>query len=70
MAAPKSLPPKAVRVARARKGGQAVHSVDAHIRALVKAAPRFTPSQIERLRALLALWPVHVQATQDKERAA
>nr|CEL22152.1 hypothetical protein [Kibdelosporangium sp. MJ126-NF4]CTQ92933.1 hypothetical protein [Kibdelosporangium sp. MJ126-NF4]CTQ95574.1 hypothetical protein [Kibdelosporangium sp. MJ126-NF4] len=44
--------------------------MDAHIRALVKAAPRFTPSQIERLRALLALWPVHVQATQDKERAA
>ena len=38
---------------RARKAANARTTTDAHIRALVEAAPPLTPEQIDKLRALL-----------------
>jgi hypothetical protein len=43
----------AFRAERARKAAQASHSLDAHIRALVNAAPPLTPAQREKLTQLL-----------------
>jgi hypothetical protein len=44
---------------RARKAGRAAHSVDAHIRALVDAAPTLTAEQRDRLATLLR--PTHAR---------
>lgn len=54
MARPNTVPPKDVRTARSRKGGQAAHTVDAHIKALAAQAPALTAEQRDRLRVLLA----------------
>jgi hypothetical protein len=53
MAAPKTLTPEQ-RSERARKAASARTTVDAHIRALVDAAPEFTDEQLQRLTVLLA----------------
>lgn len=45
---------------RARKAATARTSTEAHIRALVDAAPRLTPEQADRLRSLLP--PQHAPA--------
>jgi hypothetical protein len=42
---------------RARKAGQASHSVDSYIRRLVDAAPKLTPEQRDRLATLLRATP-------------
>ena len=52
MAASKTLTPEQ-RTERARNAARARNSVDAHIRALVDAAPKLTPDQRDRLAALL-----------------
>lgn len=41
------------RRARASKAARAAHSVDAHIRAIINAAPALTAEQAAKLRALL-----------------
>jgi len=38
---------------RAKKASDAAHSVDAHIKALVTAAPKLTPDQRARLAEVL-----------------
>lgn len=43
----------AFRRERAQKAAHASHSLDAHIRAVVDAAPALTAEHVERLRALL-----------------
>lgn len=57
MARTKTLPPKEVRVARARKGAQARHSLDSYIRTVVARAPELTAEQRARLAALFSSPP-------------
>lgn len=38
---------------RASKAARAAHTIDAHIRAIVRSAPGLTAEQAEKLRALL-----------------
>jgi hypothetical protein len=63
---PGKLADPAFRHERARKAANARNSVDAHIRALVDAAPKLTAEQAAQLRSLL---PAAMRRAGDDARA-